>query len=153
MAKGSVRKKGKKWYYRFYVEDESGRQVQREFAGTESKSETEALRSRAFRQAKAENVVSADAGETDVLNRRELSEGNIEDHLASVQIDCDVRRLVAALPDNQREVLEMRYYRDMSFKEIADQTNVSINTALGRMRYAIINMRRLAERNHIALTV
>lgn len=106
-----------------------------------------------FRQAKAENVVSADAGETDVLNRRELSEGNIEDHLASVQIDCDVRRLVAALPDNQREVLEMRYYRDMSFKEIADQTNVSINTALGRMRYAIINMRRLAERNHIALTV
>ena len=53
-------------------------------------------------------------------------------------------------PDNQREVLEMRYYRDMSFKEIADQTNVSINTALGRMRYAIINMRRLAERNHIS---
>ena len=88
-----------------------------------------------------------------MLNRRELAEGNIEDHLAAVQIDRDVRRLVAALPDNQREVLEMRYYRDMSFKEIADLTNVSINTALGRMRYALINMRRMAERYRIALTV
>ncbi len=68
-----------------------------------------------------------------------------------MQIDCDVRLSWWLLsPDNQREVLEMRYYRDMSFKEIADQTNVSINTALGRMRYAIINMRRLAERNHIS---
>lgn len=107
----------------------------------------------AFRQVKSENVVSTDAGETDMLNRRELAEGNIEDHLAAVQIDRDVRRLVAALPDNQREVLEMRYYRDMSFKEIADLTNVSINTALGRMRYALINMRRMAERYRIALTV
>lgn len=97
--------------------------------------------------------MSTDAGETDMLNRRELAEGNIEDHLAAVQIDRDVRRLVAALPDNQREVLEMRYYRDMSFKEIADLTNVSINTALGRMRYALINMRRMAERYRIALTV
>ena len=107
----------------------------------------------AFRQVKSENVVSTDAGETDMLNRRELAEGNIEDHLAAVQIDRDVRRLVAALPDSQREVLEMRYYRDMSFKEIADLTNVSINTALGRMRYALINMRRMAERYRIALTV
>lgn len=107
----------------------------------------------AFRQVKSENVVSTDAGETDMLNRRELAEGNIEDHLAAVQIDRDVRRLVAAPPDNQREVLEMRYYRDMSFKEIADLTNVSINTALGRMRYALINMRRMAERYRIALTV
>ena len=107
----------------------------------------------AFRQVKSENVVSTDAGETDMLNRRELAEGNIEDHLAAVQIDRDVRRLVAALPDSQREVLEMRYYRVMSFKEIADLTNVSINTALGRMRYALINMRRMAERYRIALTV
>ena len=101
----------------------------------------------AFRQVKSENVVSTDAGETDMLNRRELAEGNIEDHLAAVQIDRDVRRLVAALPDSQREDLEM------TFKEIADLTNVSINTALGRMRYALINMRRMAERYRIALTV
>ena len=63
----------------------------------------------------------------------------------------DVRRLVDALPDNQREVLYMRYYQDLSFKEIAAITGVSINTALGRMRYAIINMRRMAEEKHIAL--
>ena len=56
----------------------------------------------------------------------------------------ELRALVAMLPDNQREVVLMRYYRDLSFKEIADLTNVSINTALGRMRYALINLRRLA---------
>ena len=61
--------------------------------------------------------------------------------------------LVTALPANQREVLLMRYYKNMSFKEIADRTNVSINTALGRMRYAILNMRRLAVENNIVLTM
>jgi RNA polymerase sigma-70 factor (ECF subfamily) len=69
------------------------------------------------------------------------------------QISCDIRRLVEALPDNQREVIELRYYKDLSFKEIADLTNVSINTALGRMRYAILNMRRMAEQYNIALTL
>jgi RNA polymerase sigma-70 factor (ECF subfamily) len=63
----------------------------------------------------------------------------------------DVRRLVDALPDNQREVLYMRYYQDLSFKEIAAITGVSINTALGRMRYAILNMRRIAEEKHMVL--
>ena len=76
----------------------------------------------------------------------------MEDELITSQIQTDVRRLMKALPDNQREVLVMRYYRNMSFKEIADITNVSINTALGRMRYAILNMRRLAEENHIVLS-
>lgn len=106
-----------------------------------------------FRQQKSENTVSADDEEMDVLNRRELCEGTVEDFLCSVQIEDDVRRIVSALPDNQREVLEMRYYKDMSFKEIAEVTNVSINTALGRMRYAILNMRRLAEKYNIALAV
>ena len=64
-----------------------------------------------------------------------------------------MRRIIDALPDNQREVLLMRYYRDMSFKEIAETTDVSINTALGRMRYAILNMRRIAEENNIILTL
>ncbi len=59
---------------------------------------------------------------------------------------------MAILPDNQREVLEMRYYRDMSFKEIAEATQVSINTALGRMRYAILNLRRIVKENNISLT-
>ena len=69
------------------------------------------------------------------------------------QILADVRKLLKSLPDNQREVLEMRYYRDLSFKEIADLTGVSINTALGRMRYAILNLRRLAEEHHIELSL
>lgn len=107
-----------------------------------------------YRQEKSENQVSTDAGEggADLLNRKELSEGTIEDMLVDKQITDDVRRLIKALPKNQRQVLVMRFYRNMSFKEIAEATGVSINTALGRMRYAIINMRRLARENNIALT-
>lgn len=105
-----------------------------------------------FRQTKSENTVSADSDDGLTLNRRDLSEGTVEDLLVERQIRADVRRLVAALPEPQREVLEMRYYRDMSFKEIAEATGVSINTALGRMRYAILNLRRLAQENHIILT-
>ena len=82
-----------------------------------------------------------------------MSEGTIEDALIQDQISFDIRRLVDALPDNQREVIELRYYKDLSFKEIADLTNVSINTALGRMRYAILNIRRMAEQYNIALTL
>ncbi|MCM1292875.1 MAG: sigma-70 family RNA polymerase sigma factor [Bacteroides sp.] len=106
-----------------------------------------------YRQEKSENLCSADDEAVNVLNRKELSDVNIEDVIINDQIHDDVRRLVDALPDNQREVLMMRYYRDMSFKEIADATKVSINTALGRMRYAIINMRRIAEENNIVLTM
>jgi len=93
-----------------------------------------------------------DQDETDVLNRRDLSEENVEDLLVTVQINTDVRRIMDSLPDAQREVLEMRFYRDMSFKEIAETTGVSINTALGRMRYAVLNMRRIASENNIVLT-
>lgn len=106
-----------------------------------------------YRQEKSENTVSADEEETNLLNRRDLCEENIEFRLVTDQIHEDVRRIVMALPESQREVLVMRYYRDMSFKEIADATNVSINTALGRMRYAILNMRRIAEENNIVLTL
>ena len=69
------------------------------------------------------------------------------------QIEADVRKLIKALPHSQREVLVMRYYKNMSFKEIADHTKVSINTALGRMRYAILNLRKMAEENNIVLTL
>ena len=106
-----------------------------------------------YRQEKSENLVSADDGEVDVLNRKDLADINIEDVLVSEQIHADVRRIIEALPENQREVLLMRYYRDMSFKEIAEATSVSINTALGRMRYAILNMRRIADENNIVLTL
>lgn len=105
-----------------------------------------------YRQEKNEALVSADDESVDVLNRKDLSDINIEDCLVNAQIQEDVRRIIEALPENQREVLMMRYYRDMSFKEIAEATDVSINTALGRMRYAIINMRRIAEENNIVLT-
>ena len=107
-----------------------------------------------YRQEKSENLVSTTTDEdaADVLNRKELCDSNIEDFLIDEQIQCDVRRIIEALPENQREVLMMRYYKDMSFNEIAEATNVSINTALGRMRYAIINMRRIADEHNIALT-
>ena len=105
-----------------------------------------------YRQSKSENNVSTDEYTADLLNRRDLCDDNIEDHLVIDQIHADVRNLIEALPDSQREVLKMRYYNDMSFKEIADATGVSINTALGRMRYAILNMRRIAEEKSIELT-
>ena len=106
-----------------------------------------------YRQEKSENAVSADNEDTDLLNRRDLCDDNIEDQMVTEQIHTDIRRLIKALPESQREVLIMRYYKDMSFKEIADATGVSINTALGRMRYAIMNMRRIADENRIILTL
>ena len=106
-----------------------------------------------FRQVKAENLQSTDDTDVNILNRKELSDCTIEDNIVTSQIHDDVRRLVKSLPDNQREVLVMRYYKNMSFKEIADTTGVSINTALGRMRYAILNMRRMAEEHNIVLTM
>lgn len=105
-----------------------------------------------YRQERSGNMTSADDETANVLNRKEFSDENIEDILVDEQIRADVRRIVAILPDNQREVLEMRYYRDMSFKEIAEATQVSINTALGRMRYAILNLRRIVKENNISLT-
>lgn len=104
-----------------------------------------------FRHEKWENMISSAEDESDPLNRRELSEGNIEDFMINDQIKKDIRKIVMSLPDAQREVLVMRFYRNMSFKEIADATSVSINTALGRMRYGIMNMRRIAAENNIAL--
>lgn len=106
-----------------------------------------------FRQEKSESTSSTDEEGVNTLNRRELCDGNIEDWIISEQLDVDLRKLVMALPEPQREVLIMRFYRNMSFKEIAEATDVSINTALGRMRYAIMNIRRLAKEKDIALAV
>ena len=76
---------------------------------------------------------------------------NVEHSLVQEQVVKDLQKLVQELPEDQKEVLIMRLYRDMSFKEIAENTNVSINTALGRMRYAIINLRKLIDENQIVL--
>lgn len=105
-----------------------------------------------FRAEKNEGSLSTDDADYDVLNRRELAEDTIEDVMVDLQIEEDLRRLIDELPDVQREVLNLRYYRELSFKEIAELTGVSINTALGRMRYAILNLRRLAKEKAVCLT-
>jgi RNA polymerase sigma-70 factor (ECF subfamily) len=105
-----------------------------------------------FRQERNENSVSNDKVDVDLFNDSRLCEKTIEDEMVQEQVFDDIKKMIRHLPDNQREVLEMRYYQDMSFKEIANLTGVSINTALGRMRYAILNMRRMAEENKIELS-
>lgn len=106
-----------------------------------------------FRTERNENTVSNDETGIDLLNDAKLSEGNIENRMVNEQVLEDVRMLIDELPDCQREVVFMRYYQDMSFKDIADATGVSINTALGRMRYAVMNMRRIAAEKNVSLVM
>lgn len=106
-----------------------------------------------FRQERNENTVSNDEYEFDLFNNSKLCDDNIEATIVKTQVLDDVKKLVEYLPDSQREVLNMRYYQDLSFKEIADKTGVSINTALGRMRYAILNMRKMADDNRMVLSM
>lgn len=103
---------------------------------------------RAQRQNKA--VTEAEA-EYDVLGSLRFAERNVEDAMVSEQIERDVRALVELLPAEQREVVMMRYFAGLSFKDIAEQTDVSINTALGRMRYALINLRRMIKEKNMIL--
>jgi len=77
---------------------------------------------------------------------------SIENQIITTQVETDLKRLIEELPDDQKEVLVMRMYQDLSFKEIAELTGVSINTALGRMRYALLNLRKVIEKNNIVLT-
>lgn len=107
-----------------------------------------------FRARKSENQVGEECLDyANVLQQADLQDANIEDKLVASQILRDVKKLMNELPDSQREIVRMRFYENLSFKEIAELTNISINTALGRMRYAIMNMRRMAEENHLALEV
>ena len=76
---------------------------------------------------------------------------NVEEDLVNGQIHTDLRKLIECLPEDQKDVLKMRYYAELSFKEISESTGVSINTALGRMRYALINLRKLIDKNQIDL--
>ncbi len=105
-----------------------------------------------FRKEKLLNTTSNDDTEIDLFNSQKFAEDNIEDRLVYDQITEDVRRLIDLLPEDQRQVIIMRHYMGLSFKEISRQTDVSINTALGRMRYALINLRKLIEKNKLTLT-
>jgi len=106
-----------------------------------------------FRRVKQMNTVSNDDYESDLFNSRKLVEENIEDTIIKKQIQKDVREIISHLPDDQREVVILRHYAGLSFKEIAAITDVSINTALGRMRYALINLRKIMEEKKISLTL
>lgn len=108
----------------------------------------------AYRSQQSSKVVEvANGNDLSNLKGENHLEGNIERQYVNNQVMNDVRHLMDSLPAPQREVVFMRFYQDMSFKEIAEATNVSINTALGRMRYALLNMRRLSKRHNIALTL
>lgn len=105
-----------------------------------------------FRKEKQINTHSNEDYEADIFNSRKLSDGTIEDILVENQIIQDVRMLIEELPEDQKQVILLRHYGELSFKEIAEQTDVSINTALGRMRYALINLRKLIEQKNLSLT-
>lgn len=105
-----------------------------------------------FRQAKQQNNISESDAGYDIINTKRFSEGPVEDKMVTEQIENDLRKLVDKLPEEQKEVVMMRYFGDLSFKEIAEQTNVSINTALGRMRYALINLRKMIKENELILS-
>jgi RNA polymerase sigma-70 factor (ECF subfamily) len=106
-----------------------------------------------FRRIKQMNTISNDDYESDLFNSRKLADSTIEDDMIKRQILKDVRKMITLLPDDQREVVILRHYAGLSFKEIAEITDVSINTALGRMRYALINMRKIMQQKKISLTL
>jgi RNA polymerase sigma-70 factor (ECF subfamily) len=105
-----------------------------------------------FRHTRGEGkITESDAG-FDILGTMRFAGDSVEDRMVHEQIHEDLRRIINHLPDEQRDVVMMRYFNDMSFKEIAEESGVSINTALGRMRYALINLRKLIRENQIVLT-
>lgn len=106
-----------------------------------------------FRMEKMLNCYSTDDFSLPALNTHRFSTKTIEENMVIDQIHADLRKLIDYLPDEQREIILMRHYGELSFKEIAEQTGVSINTALGRMRYALSNLRKIIKKNGIQITV
>ncbi|MBO5710573.1 MAG: sigma-70 family RNA polymerase sigma factor [Rikenellaceae bacterium] len=104
-----------------------------------------------FRKTKSEAKVSYDNCEVNVLNNKNLVDSNVEDRIIEKQQHQTIRRLVERLSAEQKEVVILRHYHGLSFKEIAEKTGVSINTSLGRMRYALINLRKMIEEENLAL--
>jgi RNA polymerase sigma-70 factor (ECF subfamily) len=106
-----------------------------------------------FRKSKRLPVVDNNNDNYDLMSNLSLSDASIEERIITDQIHEDLRKLIEYLPEEQREVLYLRLYAEMSFKDIAELTNVSINTALGRMRYALINMRKMIKEKNLTLSV
>jgi RNA polymerase sigma factor (sigma-70 family) len=106
-----------------------------------------------FRRIKQMNTVSNDNYESDLFNSKKFAENNIEDDMINHQVKKDIRKMITHLPDDQKEVIILRHYAGLSFKEIAEITDVSINTALGRMRYALINLRKIMDEKKISLSL
>lgn len=104
-----------------------------------------------FRKSKRLPVVENN-DEYDIFNTIMIFDKPYEEEMIKAQINDHLKKLIEMLPDEQKEVLKLRHYAEMSFKDIADQTNVSINTALGRMRYALINLRKMIEEKNLILT-
>ena len=104
-----------------------------------------------FRREKSSRQINQKEAGYDVIGTLRFAENTVEDDIVHNELMETVRRLVEELPEDQREVVRLRYYSKLSFQEIADQTEVSINTALGRMRYALINLRRMIKEKNIAL--
>ena len=104
-----------------------------------------------FRAQKQGKTVNESSAGFDILSNKNLTEPSIEEQLISEQQAEEIRALIELLPEEQREVVKMRYYEGLSFKEIAEHTGVSINTALGRMRYALINMRQMIKEKKLVL--
>ena len=104
-----------------------------------------------FRAQKQAPSVSESSSGYDILGSLRFAERTVEDKIIADQIDADIKALVDLLPDEQREVVLLRYFSGLSFKEIAEQTGVSINTALGRMRYALINLRKMIKEKDVVL--
>lgn len=104
-----------------------------------------------FRAQKQVKTVNESSAGFDILGSKNFAEPSIEDNIISEQRAEEIRSLVEELPEEQREVVKMRYYEGLSFKDIAEHTGVSINTALGRMRYALINMRQMIKKRNLVL--
>ena len=105
-----------------------------------------------YRSQKSGKVIEfANDNDLSNISNTNVLDATIESKFVNEQILCDVKKMMNYLPVTQREVIFMRFYQDLSFKEIATLTNVSINTALGRMRYAVMNLRRMAQNHDIAL--
>ncbi len=105
-----------------------------------------------YRGQKSQKIIDAvDDNDLSNIAGNDLIIGNVESQFVNTQVMSDVRKMMNLLPTTQREVVYMRYFQQMSFKEIADTTNVSINTSLGRMRYAILNLRRMAREHNVVL--
>ena len=105
-----------------------------------------------YREQRAQNIVEPTQGnDLSNISSKDLLDTNVENRYVNEQVLSDVKKMMNQLPATQREVVYMRFYQEMSFKEIAETTGVSINTSLGRMRYAVLNMRRMARQHNVML--